>query len=124
MIVCVWRVAGPGFDVDAFLAAHPQVRPDAVWHRGERWLRRGPLDSSGFNQTVGEAKTAHEIIAGLPAKEFEALARAAHDAGTESALDFGVEASVQRPMISMRFEPEDLRYCAGLGRSIIGSAYV
>jgi hypothetical protein len=86
-------------------------------------LRRGPLDSSGFNQTVGEAKTAHEIIAGLPAIGFEALARAIRDAGAESELDFGVYPSVSRPTAEVRLEPEDLRYCADLLVAIAVSAY-
>jgi hypothetical protein len=86
-------------------------------------LRRGIRDSSGFNETVGEAKTAHEIIAGLPAREFEAMARAVRDAGAESELDFAVFVTVNRPMRSLCFEPEDLRYCSGLGLSIGVSAY-
>jgi hypothetical protein len=39
MTTCVWRATGSSFDVDAFLAAHPEVHPDTVWHRGERqWV--------------------------------------------------------------------------------------
>jgi hypothetical protein len=105
------------------LRSSPIEGEDAAWRRGERWLRRGIRDSSGFNETVGEAKTAHEIIAGLPAREFEALARAVRDAGAESELEFAVFVTVNRPMRSLCFEPEDLRYCSGLGLSIGVSAY-
>ena len=123
MILCVWRVSGPDFDVDAFLAANPRVRPERVWHRGERWLRRGTADSSGFNETVGEAKTAQEVLVGLRERGFEVLARGARDAAADSELDFGLYPSVSRPVAGVLLAPEDLRYCADLGLSVAVSAY-
>src|ERR1700730_8498094 len=98
MILCVWRVSGPDFDVDAFLAANPRVRPERVWHRGERWLRRGTADSSGFNETVGEAKTAQEVLVGLRERGFEVLARAARGGPARREVGFRLYSSVGPPL--------------------------
>jgi len=123
MILCVWRVSGTRFDVDTFLAAHPQLQPDRVWHRGERGLLGEQWDSSGFNETIGEARTAHELVGLLSERAFENLVRVARSSSGESELDFGVAVSVNKPGAGVQLTPEGLRYCADVGVTIVVSAY-
>ena len=35
MLLSELLVAAPELDVDAILAAHPEVEPDAIWHVGD-----------------------------------------------------------------------------------------
>src|SRR6476469_4833143 len=111
-MLAVVRVFGDEFDVDAFLASNPVIKPEKVWHKGEYRSRRARWTGNGVNIFVAEEPTwralrpqAINVITNLA----RALAAAqAMGAGVE--LDFGIVACETGSLvISADLSPEDMK---------------
>lgn len=117
---CVLRVIGTSFDVDAFLA-ESELRPQAVFHRGEARLPGLPdastWSASGFNLGVSDegfhdlAPQVREAGRFLNQHEDELRRLGAFPGVEEVCLDFGI-ARRDIPMQSEVF-PADLLWQAG-----------
>jgi hypothetical protein len=127
MLIAVLRVGSPRFDVDAFLAAHPSIEPDSVWHVGEPRVIRRFRDTSGFNlSAAAEAPTWRELVERSPAflEGIRPMLIAARELGLVPQLDFGIDVGTEKAFTrSCAFSPEHIRALAEFGVEVCVSAY-
>ncbi len=127
MLIAVLRVWSPRFDVDPFLAAHPSIEPDTVWHLGEPRAVGRVRDSSGFNLSVPvEARNWGELLERSMTflDGIRPVLIAARELGLVPQLDFGIDVGTEEAFIrSCTFSPEQLRALAEFGVEVCVSAY-
>lgn len=127
MLLSELRVASPSLDVDAVLAAHPNVEPDAVWHAGEpHGLRRTHTDN-GFNVSVVDAEQTWRALVDRTLVELDRLRPFLLDVqrlGAVPQVDFGVAVGTPEAFVrSCEFALDDLRRFVEFGVSVCVTAY-
>ncbi len=127
MIDVVLRAAAPDFDVDAFLARFPELRPSAVWRKGERRFRsRPPSEDSGFNCPLGEGDTWTQAWSRTQATlaRIERALAGLREARVPMSVDFGVMVGLPDAYVpSLGWTPEALKFFAARGLGIEVTCY-
>jgi hypothetical protein len=122
---CVLTISGRNFNVDAFLARYPQVRPTTLWRRGEPRHRRPAHADSGFTLASREASTWEELRQ-RTMKVIEVLApvlERARRAGAEVGFDFALYVGARPFTTSASFSTADMRAFLRVGADVTVSAY-
>lgn len=126
MLSSVLRILSPTLDPDAFLAAHPDLEPDAVWRAGETGPRGRVHQQNGFTLSLGEASKWEPLLQHTLA-QLEKLRPMLDDARSRGAslmLDFGLIVGLSKAFTqSATFSPSDLQRFVELGLEVHISAY-
>lgn len=120
----VLRVNAKQFDVDGFLARHPELKPSALWREGEL-KRNQKVETSGFNVPIVEGEDHAILLANLRAA-LGTLAPVLAELRAQRAilvLDVGVFATDEQPWPSFHLAPGDLSMIAELGLTLEVSFY-
>lgn len=90
MLVAVWRVDAPSFQVDSFVREF-QLKPETVFHVGERRGKNSVATNSGFNLTVADTESLTELQTQISAflDEFRKPLQALKKLKIGSTLDIG-----------------------------------
>lgn len=123
-MTAVLRVAGESFDVDAFLASHPDIEPEAVWHRGEDRHGGRTNSRSGFNLSVAEGAT-WTLLAEETLERLRTLGTALEDArraGASMEIDFALFVGAREPVEAL-LQPAQLALLAEANVQLRVSAY-
>jgi hypothetical protein len=124
-VECLLTISGRAFDVDAFLAQFPRLKPTACWRRGEARFRKPAHENSGLFLALRE-ETRWERLRAHTMRAIEALApviKSAHEAGAEVGLDFALYVGAQPFASGLSFSAADLHLFAGLRGAVTVSAY-
>lgn len=122
---CLITISGRNFDVDAFLAQFPSLRPTACWRRGGARSRRPAHEDSGLSLALRE-ETRWEDLRVRTMRAIEVLApviKSAHEAGAEVGLDFALYVGGTPFTSSVSFSESDLRHLTALRGAVRVSAY-
>jgi len=126
MILPVLRVSSATLDVDALLAAHPDLAPVNVWRTGQTGPRGRVYDSSGFTLDLGSGapwvplleKTLERLEAHRP------MLDDARERGADLTLDFGLVVGIAEEFTeTASFAPGHLRQLLDPGVTVLVSAY-
>lgn len=125
MPTAVLRAAGQAFDVDSFLRAFPDIRPERVWHRDEPGLR-GPVAENGFSALITECEESVELVQRIGhflGRCSQLLVELAAS-GAASVIDISLEVGSKRHYTrSIRLDRGLLEHCARLGVEVEISGY-
>jgi hypothetical protein len=127
MLLSELRVASPTLDVDAVLAAHPNVQPGAVWHAGEPHDVRRTHTNNGFNVSVVGTEQTWRALVERTLVELDRLRPLLLDlqrVGVVPEVDFGVAVGTPEAFVrSCHLALDDLRHLVELGVSVCVTAY-
>lgn len=120
----VLRAASASFDVDHFLAAHPELEAEAVWHEGTS-MRPGSKSAttSGFNACLADDD--HRLALAQALAALEGLRPALHTLktlGVVVGIDIGVFVE-DGFSTNLQLSTNDLRLLADLGVDLELSMY-
>ena len=127
MIDAVFRAGAIEFDVDGFLARHPELQPCGVWRVGEKDRLKRRSKTSGFNVLLVEDGKKMEKVLSETRLEIERLwpaLRKLRRLNVEVEIDFGVMVGSKMCFApSILFPPEALAWFSKRGLEIRVSSY-
>ena len=113
MLIAVWRVAAPSFQVDSFVREFG-LKPSEVFHAGETRGKGRVSKNSGFNLTVADTESLAELQTQISVfiDQFRKPIQTLNKLQIESTLDIGFTVGDKRHFFTRSVSfPSSLLHC-------------